>query len=159
MFPAIQPIPLLKPADYQAGSQDFDSINMGLLRKVDILIQLGAITGDGPWFKLYSGATAGAKTTELAFKYRLSTADSPAASADVFGARVAVAAGGSGLVFTASADFDNRTIWIEFHSDQMTDGHKWLTIESDDGSASGLLVSSIAIGWPRYGGDTPPTAL
>src|SRR3990167_7494061 len=139
MLPVIQPIPLLAPADYQAGSQDFDSINMGKLHKVDILIMLGAITGNDPVIKLYSGATAGVKTTELAWKYRKSNADSPAASADVFGARSSVAAGGTGLTFTDSGDYNLRTLWIEFLSDQMPDGHEWLTVETDDGSPPVLL--------------------
>ena len=158
-FPAIQVIPLLAPADYQAGSQDLDSINMGRLHKVDILIQLGAITGNSPVINVYSGATAGTKTTELAFEYRLSTVDTPAASADVFGARTAIAAGGTGLTFTDSGDYNARTIWIEFYSDQMTDGHEWLTVATDDGSASALFVSAIGIGWPRFGGLTHTTAL
>src|SRR3990167_6509034 len=105
MLPVIQPIPLLAPADYQSGAQDFDSINMGKLHKVDILIMLGAITGNDPVIKLYSGATA--------------------ASADVFGARASIAAGASGLTFADSGDYNLRTIWIEFMSDQMTDGHEW----------------------------------
>ena len=159
MFPVIQPIPLLAPADYQSGSQDFDSINMGLLHKVDILIMLGAITGNDPVIKLWSGATAGTKTTELPWKYRKSNADTPAASADVFGARASIAIGGTGLTFTDSGDYNLRTLWIEFMSDQMTDGEEGLTVETDDGSASVLLMSAIAIGWPRYGGDTANTAL
>lgn len=158
MLPVIQPIPLLAPADVQAGSQDFDSINMGKLHKVDILIMLGAITGNDPVIKLYSGATAGTKTTALAFKYRKSNADVPAASADVFGARTAAVAA-TGIVFTDSGDYNLRVLWIEFMSDQMTDGEEWLTVETDDGSASVLLMSAIAIGWPRFGGDTATTAL
>jgi len=158
-FPHIQVIPLLEPADHQAGSKDFDSINMGRLHKVDILIMLGAITGNDPVIKLYSGATAGTKTTELAWKYRKSSADTPAANADVFGARTAVAAGGTGLTFADSGDYNLRTLWIEFFADQMTDGHEWLTVETDDGSASVLLMAAIGIGWPRYAGDTHQTAL
>lgn len=159
MFPNFQVIPLLAPADYQAGSQDFDSVNMGRLHKLDILIQLGAITGNDPVFKIYSGATAGTKTTELSWKYRKSSADTPAASADVFGARSSIAAGASGLVFTDSGDYNLRTLWIEIMSDQLAEGHEWLTVETDDGSASALFMSAIGIGWPRYGGDTHLTAL
>jgi hypothetical protein len=48
---------------------------------------------------------------------------------------------------------------IEVMADQMTDGEEWLTVEYDDGSASAHLLSAIAIGWPRYGGDTANTAL
>ena len=159
MNPVIQVIPLLVPADYQAGSQDFDSVNMGKLHKLDILIQLGVITGNDPVIKLYAGATAGTKTTELAWKYRKSNADSPAASADVFGARASIAAGGTGLTFSSSADYDLRTLWIEQMADQMPEGKPWLTVETDDGSASVLLMSAIGIGWPRFGGDTNTTAL
>jgi hypothetical protein len=159
MLPVIQPINLLEPADYQAGSQDFDSVNMGLLHKLDILIQLGAITGNDAVFKLYAGATAGVKTTELAWKYRKSSADFNAASADVFGARASIAAGASGLVLSDATAWDHRAIWIEVMADQMTDGLEWLTVEFDDGSASVILMSAIGIGWPRYGGDTANTAL
>lgn len=159
MFPNFQAIPILEPADWQAGSKDTDSINMGLLHKVDILVTLGAITGNDSTIKLWSGATAGTKTTELPFDYRKSNADIPAASADVFGARTSVAIGGNGLIFTDSGDFNLRTVWIEFFADQMTDGEEWLTVETDDGSASALLMSAIAIGWPRYSGDTHTTAL
>jgi len=159
MVPNFQVIPLLAPADYQAGSQDFDSINMGRLHKVDIVITFGVITGNDPVIKLYSGATAGTKTTELAWKYRKSNADTPAASADVFGSRTSVATGGTGLTFADSGDYNARTLWIEFMSDQMTDGEEWLTVETDDGSASALFMAAIAIGWPRYGGDTHLTAL
>lgn len=159
MLPVIQPIPLLAPADYQAGSQDFDSINMGRLHKVDILIMLGAITGNDPVIKLYTGATAGTKTTEMAWKYRKSTVDTPAASADVFGARASISAGATGLTFADSGDYNARTLWIEVMSDQLPEGHDWLTVETDDGSASALFMSAIGIGWPRYGGDTAQTAL
>lgn len=155
----LQIIPLLVPADYQAGSQDFDSVNMGKLNAITILIMLGAITGNNPVIKLYSGATAGTKTTELAWKYTLSGTDSPAASADVFGARTSISAGASGLTFTDSGDYNARTIRIDFQSDQMTDGEEWLTVETDDGDASVLLMAAIGIGYPRYAGDTHTTAL
>ncbi|MGE3840056.1 MAG: hypothetical protein AB7I50_00570 [Vicinamibacterales bacterium] len=155
----LQTIPLLAPADYQAGAQDLDSINMGRLHAVRIIIQMGAITGNDPVIKVYTGATAGTKTTEMAFKYRLSTVDSPAASADVFGARTAIAAGGTGLTFADSGDYNLRTLEIDVMADQMPDGHDWLTVETDDGSASALFLSAVAIGAPRYAQDTALTAL
>ena len=155
-----KPIPLLSPADYQAGSQDADSVNMGLLHKIWIFIMLGAIAGNDCTIKLYSGTTAGTKTTELPFKYQLTTVDLPAASADILGARTSVAIGSSGLIFTDSGDFNLRTIMIEFMSDQMTDGEEWLTVETDDGAASVMLMSINAIGWARHATLTgAPTAL
>jgi len=163
----LQTIPILAPADYQAGSQDFDSINMGKLHAVRLILTAGVQAGDGASIKLYAGATAGTKTTELPFKYRVTGTDSPSANADLFGptpssttgARTAIAAGGSGLVFTTSADWNLRTVEIDIEADQMPDGLDWLTVESDDGTASGLFWACIAIGVPRYAGDLPPTAL
>lgn len=155
----LQVINLLEPADYQAGSQDMDSVHMGKLHKLKIVVQLGAITGENPVFKLWSGASAGTKTTELPFKYRVSNADFGAASADVFGARTSVAIGGSGLTLNPVASYDHRVIQIDVQSDQMTDGEPWLTVQTDDGSASVLLMSAIGIGSPRYDGDTHTTAL
>lgn len=155
----LQTIPLLAPADYQAGAQDLDSINMGRLNAVRLLIALGAITGNDAVIKLYAGATAGTKTTELGFKYRLSTVDVGTASADVFGARTAIAAGASGLVFTDAANYSLRTLEIDVMADQMPEGLEWLTVETDDGSASVLFASAVAIGIPRYAQDTALTAL
>lgn len=154
-----QIINLLEPADYQAGSQDFDSVHMGKLHKLRILISLGVITGENPVFKLYGGATAGAKTTELPFKWRRSGADFGSAGSDVFGGRTAVAAGASGLTLNPVASSDHRIIAIDINSDEMPDGLPWLTVESDDGSASALLMCAIGIGWPRNSGDTHTTAV
>ena len=154
-----QIINLLEPADYQAGSQDFDSVHMGKLHRLKIVISFGAITGNDAVFKLYAGATAGTKTTEIAFKYRKSNADFNAASADVFGSRTSISAGASGLTLTTASDWDHRLVEIDIASDEMPDGKPWLTVESDDGSASALLMAAVGIGWPRVSGDTHTTAL
>jgi len=58
----VQIIPLLSPADYQSAGSDLDSINMGLLHKVKLVLKCGAITGNDTLVQLYAGATAGAKT-------------------------------------------------------------------------------------------------
>lgn len=159
MNQALQILNLLEPADYQAGSQDLDSVNMGKLNHLILLIQLGAITGNDSTIQLYAGATAGAKTTELGFSYKKSGADYGNASADVFGAATAVAAGGSGLVFTDAATFDHRVVRIDVPADAMPEGKPWLTVATDDGSASALLMSAVGIGFPRFDGATHPTAL
>ena len=150
MFPNFQVIPILEPADWQAGAKDMVSINMGKLHKVDILITLGAITGNDTSIIAYGGAAAGEKTTAIAFKYRLSGADQGAAGADQFGDLSAAVVAATGLVFTDAADYSDRLIAIEISSDDMPAGLPWLTIAIDDGSASGLLLSAIGIGVPRY---------
>jgi hypothetical protein len=92
----------------------------------------------------------------MAFKYRVSGADFAVASADVFGARTAIAAGGTGLTLNPVASYDHRVITIDVQSDEMPDGKPWLTVETDDGSASVLLMSAIGVGWPREAA-TPTT--
>lgn len=156
---SLQFIPLLEPADYQAGSQDLDSIDMSKLHSVTIAIMLGAITGNDAVFKVYAGATAGAKTTELSWKYRLSAADYGVTLADTYGAFTAIAAGASGLVLATAANWDHRTLLIELDSTAMPSGMPYLTVETDDGSASLLMMSAIAVGVPRYTANLELTVL
>lgn len=152
-------IPLLEPADWQSAGSDLDSVNMGLLHSICAVLQFGAITGNDTAIKAYSGASAGTKTTALAFKYRLSGADQGAAGADQFGDLSAAVVAATGLVFTDAANYSDRLIAIEIDSDEMTVGEPWLTIEVDDGSASGLLMSAIGIGVPRYRGNDVYTVI
>lgn len=153
-----QIVPLLEPADYQAGSQDLDSINMGLAHNATIIIQTGAITGNDAYIKLWVGASAGTKTTEIAFTYRLSTVDTGSASADVFGDPVTTVVA-TGIAFAAAASWDHRTILIEIDSQAVPAATPWLTVETDDGSASTLFLSAVAIVQPRYPAHTEATVL
>ncbi len=151
-------VQMIEPADNQAGGIDSESINMGHLNSVTILRLGGAITGDGEVIKFYAGASSGTKTTEVPFHYRLSGADFKASNNDQFGARTAIAAGGSGLTMTAAA-YDHRVVEMEVLASDMPDGEPWLTIDYDDGSASGLLTAFVAIGEPRYEGLNSPTVV
>ena len=152
-------IPLLEPADWQSAGSDLDSVNMGLLHSLCAIIQLGAITGNDTVIKVYSGASAGTKTTAFAFRYRLSGADQGAAGADQFGDLQAAVVAATGLVFTDAANYSERLIAIEIDSDQLPDGEPWLTIEIDDGSASVLLLSAVGIGVPRHSANDVPTVI
>ncbi len=146
-------IGILEPADYEAGI-DGDSGNMALLERIEHVLQFGAITGDAV-LKFYAGASAGTKTTALAFKYRQSQGDFKAASADVFGAETDVAS--TGLTLTA-ATFDHTMIAIDFESIDMPAGKPYLTMELS-AAASALNLSALGIGSPRYAGKTQPTTL
>jgi len=154
-----QIIPLLSPADIQSAGSDFDSINMGRLHRVKIIVLTGVVTGDNPVFLAYGGATAGTKTTEIPFRWRKSGADTASSGADVFGADTVQAADGVGLALGTAATVDQRCYTLEFESDQMPAGMPWLTVFMDDGSASALFVAAVAIGWPRFEGETHVTAL
>lgn len=140
---------MIEPADNQGGGIDSESIDMSKLHRVSLIYQAGAITGDDSVIKLYAGATTGVKTTEVPFHYRLSGADFKATGNDQFGNRTAVAIGGTGLTMSAAA-YGNRIVVIDVDATDMPDGLEWLTVDYDDGSASVLLSSMIAIGEPRY---------
>jgi hypothetical protein len=136
-------IPILEPVDAEAGI-DGQSVNMGKLHSIAYNLQLGAVTGDAV-LKFYVGASDGTKTTAVAFKYRVSTGDFKAASADLYGAATDVAS--SGLTLTA-ATFDHKNLVIEFDSQTIADATPWLTLELSN-AASAILVSCLAVGSPR----------
>ena len=155
-----QVMPLLSPADIQSAGADLDSINTGKLQgTVRIYLLIGAVTGDNPIVLVYNGATAGTKTTEMAFRWRKAGADTGSSGADVFGARTTQAVDGTGLALGVAATADLRCYIIEIDVDDMPDGKPWLTVFVDDGSASVLLAAAIAVATPRYAGDTHTTAL
>lgn len=154
VFEKLTPVHLIEPADYGSAGIDSDSVNMGLLASLAASFLFGAITGNSV-LKVYSGATAGVKTTALAFKYRVSSGDFKAASADVMGAHTSVAA--TGLTLTA-ATYDHKQLIVEVDSDQMTDGEEFLTFEIDS-TATTLNVAAHGAGSPRYAGAVQPTVL
>lgn len=147
-------VPLIEPADYGSAGIDADSVNMGRLNSLSAVFTFGAITGNSV-LKVYSGATAGTKTTALAFDRRLGSGDYKAANADQFGAKTAVAS--TGLTLTA-ATFDHRQVAIEIDADLMTDGEEWLTFEISN-VASTLFVAAVGVGDTRYPGNLIPTVL
>lgn len=146
-------IPVLEPKDWEAGG-DGDSIHMGKLHSAEFLLAFGAVTGDAV-LKFYVGATAGTKTTAVAFKYRMSTVDFNSASADVFGAATDVAS--SGLTLTA-ATFDHRLVSIEFDSQAIADATPYLTMEVS-AAASALLLSCTATGVGREKANVATTVI
>jgi hypothetical protein len=147
-------IHLIESKDYGSAGIDSDSVNMGAVHSLSAYFSFGALTSNSI-LKVYSGATAGTKTTAMAFEYRMASGDYKASSADLFGAATAVAS--SGLTLTATT-FDHRAVEIAVDSDQMTDGEKWLTFEIDS-TASALNVAAVGIANGRYPGNAQPTAI
>lgn len=147
------PVPVLEPADYEAGI-DGDSIDMAKAHRVTFELNFGAITGDAV-LKFYAGATDAAKTTALAFNYRISGGAFKAASADIYGAEIAVAS--TGLTLTA-ATFVHKSVLITIESVDLPDGKPWLTMELS-AAASALLLSCHGQAAPLYAGISAPTLL
>jgi hypothetical protein len=140
-----------KPGDHQAGV-DGDSLNMAKVYSIAFLLQFAAITGDAI-LKIFSGASAGTKTTAETFRYRLADADQGSALADNFGAWATSAA----LTLTA-ATYDNKLLVVELDSDQMTEGQPWATLELG-AEASALNASIVAVGEPRFKAHDVPTII
>jgi hypothetical protein len=147
-------IPLVESKDYGSAGIDAVTVNMGKLHSITCLCTFGAITGNTTLI-VYNGATAGAKTTAVAFTYRMSSAVYAAALSDQYGNKIAVAA--TGLVLTG-ATFVHRAVVVEIDSDQMTDGKPFLTL-SFDSVATVLLLGVVGLGMPRYPGHTIPSVI
>lgn len=147
------PVPLVESKDYGSSGIDSDGVNLGLLNMLAAVFTFGAITGNSV-LKVYAGATS-AKTTAIAFKYRLGAADYKAALADQLGDEIAVAS--TGLTLTA-ATFDHRMVTIEIDSQAMPDGKGWVTFEID-ATATVMNVGAIGMGQGRSGGHLNVTVL
>jgi hypothetical protein len=134
-------IPVCEPADHEAGIE-FDSFHAGRAAHWDVFVQFGAVTGDAV-LSVYIGATAGAKTTKIPFRHRLSSGDFKAASADQFAASDTSDADGD-LTLTA-ATYDHRVLAIMLDAQEIDDAKPWVTIDVS-AAASALLMSAVAIG-------------
>jgi hypothetical protein len=149
----IVPIPLIEAKDYGSAGIDSDGVNLGLLHGFTAVFVFGLITGNSI-LKVYSGATA-AKTTAIAFKYRLGAADYKVALADQLGAFTDVTS--AGLTLTA-ATYDHRMLTVEIDSQAMPDGKGWVTFEID-ATATVMNVGAVGIGWGRAVGNLNPTVI
>lgn len=147
------PIPLIESKDVGSSGIDSDGVNLGLLHGITAYFVFGALTGNSI-LKVYAGATA-AKTTAIAFKYRLSAADYKVALADQLGDEISVAS--TGLTLTATT-FDHRLVTIELDSQAMPDGKGWVTFEID-ATASVMNVGAVGIGWGRAVGHLNPSVI
>lgn len=133
-------IPIFEPLDAQAGL-DADSFKLQNVAEADIVLMFGAVTGDAV-LSVYCGATAAAKTTKIPFRYRLSSGDFKAASADLYAAEATDADGD--LTLTA-ATYDHRVLVIHLDSAEVPEAKPWITLVLD-ATASVLLCSGLAIG-------------
>lgn len=146
-------IPLIESKDYGSAGIDSDGVDLGKLNSFAAVFVFGAITGNSV-LTVYAGATA-AKTTAIAFSYRLGAADYKAATADQLGAFTAVAS--TGLTLTATT-FDHRMMVIDIDPQSMPDGKGWVTF-SVDATASVLNIGAVGIGVGRAVGNLNPTVI
>jgi hypothetical protein len=131
-------VPLWQPVDLAAGG-DSETFSFANASQADIILLTGVLTAPGA-LSVFSGATAGAKTTALPFTYRLSGADYKAAAADQFGTDTAETDGILTLSATAN---DVRTVVIHLDAADLPDGHIWVTLALASGTAQ--FVAGIAL--------------
>lgn len=137
-------VSVLEPADYEAGI-DGDSFKL-IAAAAGIFMQFGAVTGDAV-LSVYCGATVGAKTTLVPFRYRLSSGDFKAASCDLFGAETLDA---DGQITLTAATYDHRVLAIHLDAAEIPETKPWITIELS-AAASVLLCAAHAITMqPRF---------
>ena len=146
---------LIEPEDHQSAGIDGDSFNVGDMTGFSIIVTFGELTGDSI-LSVYSGATAGTKTTQESFRYRLSSSELKTADGDQWGDYTTSAAG-AGLTLTA-ATYEDFMVVIEMGNDEFTADQPWITLEIDS-TASALFVSAVAVCEPRFKANQIPTAI
>lgn len=146
-------VPVLYTADYNAGV-DFDSINMADYKRATFIIGFGAIAGDAILY-MYSGATDGAKTSALTFRYAWGGAARGSANCDVFAATSTSAA----LTLTGDT-YDNYMLLVDVDASEMdmANSEEWLTGSISDAATSGIAFA-FAFLTPRYICESSATAL
>lgn len=138
-------VPIFASANINAGA-DSDSVDMAGIKDASFLVTFGPSYAGaaGAIIKLYSGVTHGAKTTAMTFNYRYGGAAIKTALADVLSDIATSAA-----LQIATATMVSRLLVIEVNADQITDGHRYLTLEIGAESDAGEMTI-VAILNPMY---------
>ena len=152
-FEEVKPAYVINTADYNAGV-DGDSINMKGFHRATFYLLFGAITGDAV-LTVNSGASDGAKTSALTFRYALGSAACGSATSDVLGSTSTSAA----LTLTA-ATYANKMLIVEVEATEMdlANDENWLTIAISSAASAGVCHCN-AVLVPRYTDNISATAL
>jgi hypothetical protein len=142
-------------ADVTTAGVDTQSVNFGKLHGGAYILNFGSITADDA-LKVYVGAATATKTTAIAFRYRLASADTKSAGSDSQGAITAVAS--TGLTLTA-ATYDHKCLIVEIDSQEIPDATPFVTLEIA-GSGTTQNVSIVFVGKPRFASNSgTPTVI
>jgi hypothetical protein len=133
-----------------------DSINMKNFHKCTFIVQYVDMGTADHIVKVQSGATDGALTSDVTFKYAFGGAAQGSANCDVL-----TAWGSSAALTVAHGTYDNFLLIIEVDAAAMdiANGEEWLTLNfTDPGNATGQAIV-IAVLEPRYSGNRSVSAL
>jgi len=138
-----------------AATNSCDSINMANYHKARFIVNYQTIAGAANYVLLYSGATDGALTSALTFRYGWGGAAYASANADVVSTWST-----SANLSVAHATYDNYMLIIDINAAAMdlANNENWLTLvfADTDGGATGN-VSVVAVLEPRYQGEQAVT--
>lgn len=150
-------VPVLAYGDLNAGvTLDTDSIDMKNFHHATFIIQIHALGVADAALTVHSGATNGAITSALNFRYAFGGAAQGVALCDVLAAALEVA-----TLDLTNATYDNFMLVVEVDASKMdmANGENWLTMRfTDPGGATGN-VTVLAVLKPRYTSDRSLTAL
>ena len=151
-------VPVGSDLDLNSGATiPCESINMKNYHRATFLIQYQTIGGAANYVKLYSGATDGATTSALTFRYAFGSAAQASANCDVLAAWAT-----SANLSVAHATYDGYLLIVDIVASEMdvANSEEWLTLqfEDTDTGATGN-VAVIAILEPRYPAGQSVTAL
>lgn len=136
-------VPVLAPVEVSTGTTNTDVVGLKEYEEIEFLISFGAITGDEVVVSLVESTNTTASGTDVAGKYRLSSA----VGTDTMGAVTTLASTG----VTLTADDDNKMLLITVDPATLTDGYPYVFVEIDPGSSmSSMLISGVALLKPRY---------
>lgn len=140
---------VLSDGDLNAGATlSCDSINMKGFHRCRFIVNYQTIGGAANYVLLYSGATDGAKTSALTFRYGFGGAAQSSSSCDVVSTWST-----SANLSVAHATYDNYMLIIDIDASEMdlANNENWLTLvfADTDGGSTGN-VSVVAILEPRY---------
>lgn len=129
-------VPVLSDQDLNAAaSMPGDSINMKNFHRCLFVVGLQTLAGASANLLVYSGATDGATTSALTFKYAFGSAAAGSANCDVFAAWAE-----SASLSLVHGTYDNYTLLVEVDAKAMdlANAEDWLTIQFEDpGGATG----------------------
>jgi len=152
-------VPVLSDLDLSGtdASMPADSINMKNAHRATFLINLQTLAGASATCKVYSGATDGALTSALTFRYAFMTAAKGGTDADVLLAWTSASS-----VTLTHGTYDNFMLVIDILASEMdtANNEEWLTLDfqDPDTGATGNL-SAVAILTPRYPGNCSASVL
>ena len=139
-----------------AATVDCDSINMKNYKRATLIFKFDTLATASAVLTINSGATDGAITSALTFRYAFGSAAIGSASSDVLAAVSTSAA----LTITHDA-YDNYMLVVDINASEMdmANDEEWLTARfTDPGGATGTL-DCVAILEPRYSSAKSASAL